>query len=61
MPYMEDCPDSPLSRVVPLLRQRIMERPSYHGMPNVKSPLDFWIIRKSCGRRAGYRLQGVSF
>ena len=42
MPYMEDCLDWPLSRVLPLLQQRIMEGSSYHGIPTMKSPLDFW-------------------
>src|SRR5881397_3438671 len=46
MPYMEDCLDWPLSRVLPLLQQRIMEGSSYHGIPTMKSPLDFWIYQE---------------
>lgn len=43
---MEDCLDWPLSRVLPLLQQRIMEGSSYHGIPTMKSPLDFWIYQE---------------
>ena len=46
MPYMEDCLDWPLSRVLPLLQHRIMEGSSYHGIPTMKSPLDFWIYQE---------------
>ena len=46
MPYMEDCLDWPLSTVLPLLQQRIMEGSSYHGIPTMKSPLDFWIYQE---------------
>jgi cephalosporin hydroxylase len=43
---MEDCLDWPLSTVLPLLQQRIMEGSSYHGIPTMKSPLDFWIYQE---------------
>jgi len=46
MPYMEDCLDWPLSRVLPLLQHRIMEGSSYHGIPTMKIPLDFWIYQE---------------
>ena len=54
MPYMEDCLDWPLSRVLPLLQQRIMEGSSYHGIPTMKSPLDFWIYQEISGKPAGF-------
>jgi len=46
MPFMEDCLDLPLSKVLPILQQRIMEGSKYHGIPTLKSPLDFWIYQE---------------
>jgi cephalosporin hydroxylase len=46
MPFMEECLDWPLSRVLPLLQQQIRERSKYHGVPTLKSPMDFWIYKE---------------
>lgn len=46
MPYMEEALDWPLSRVLPVLQQRIMERSTYHGIPTLKNPLDFWVYQE---------------
>src|SRR5262245_46948389 len=46
MPFMEECLDWPLSKVLPMLQQRIMEGSKYHGIPTLKSPLDFWIYQE---------------
>ena len=46
MPFMEECLDWPLSKVLPMVQQRIMEGSTYHGIPTLKSPLDFWIYQE---------------
>jgi cephalosporin hydroxylase len=46
MPYMEECLDWRLSNVLPLIQQRIMDGSKYHGIPTLKSPLDFWIYQE---------------
>jgi cephalosporin hydroxylase len=46
MPFMEDCMDWPLSRMLPVLQRRIMEGSTYHGIPTLKNPLDFWIYQE---------------
>src|SRR5262249_54612275 len=46
MPFMEECLDWPLSRVLPVLQQRIVQGSTYHGIPTLKSPLDFWIYQE---------------
>ena len=46
MPFMEECLDWPLSRILPMIQQRIMEGSKYHGIPTLKSPLDFWIYQE---------------
>jgi cephalosporin hydroxylase len=46
MPFMEECRDWPMSKVLPVLQQRIMEGSTYHGIPTLKSPLDFWIYQE---------------
>jgi len=43
---MEDCLDWSLSRVLPALQQRIMEGSTYHGIPTLKCPLDFWVYQE---------------
>jgi cephalosporin hydroxylase len=43
---MEDCMDWPLSRVLPVLQQRIMGGSTYHGIPTLKCPLDFWVYQE---------------
>jgi cephalosporin hydroxylase len=46
MPFMEEALDWPLSRVLPIMQKRIMESSTYHGIPTLKSPLDFWIYQE---------------
>jgi cephalosporin hydroxylase len=46
MPFMEDCMDWPLRQMLPVLQRRIMEGSTYHGIPTLKSPLDFWIYQE---------------
>ena len=46
MPFLEDSLDSPLSRVLPVLQKRIMDGSTYHGIPTLKNPLDFWIYQE---------------
>ena len=46
MPFMEECMDWPLSRMLPVLQRRIMEESTYHGIPTLKNPLDFWIYQE---------------
>jgi len=46
MPFMEEALDWPLSRVLPIMQKRIMEISTYHGIPTLKSPLDFWIYQE---------------
>lgn len=43
---MEESLDWPLSRVLPVLQERILERSTYHGIPTLKNPLDFWMYRE---------------
>ena len=46
MPFMEECLDWPLSKVLPILQHRIMDGSTYHGIPTLKNPLDFWIYQE---------------
>jgi cephalosporin hydroxylase len=46
MPFMEECMDWPLSQVLPILQRRIMEGSTYHGIPTLKNPLDFWVYQE---------------
>ena len=46
MPFMEESLDWPLSRVLPVLQKQIMGRSTYHGIPTLKNPLDFWIYQQ---------------
>ena len=46
MPLMEECMNWPLSRVLPVMQQRIMEGSTYHGIPTLKCPLDFWVYQE---------------
>jgi cephalosporin hydroxylase len=46
MPFMEDCLDWPLVNVLPLVQRRIMEGSTYHGIPTLKNPSDFWIYQE---------------
>src|SRR5215831_15949000 len=46
MPFMEECLDWPLSRVLPILQRRIMQGSTYQGIPTLKNPLDFWIYQE---------------
>jgi cephalosporin hydroxylase len=43
---MEEALDSPLSRVLPIMQKRIMESTTYHGIPTLKNPLDFWVYQE---------------
>ena len=46
MPFMEEALDWPLSKVLPIMQKRIMEGSTYHGIPTLKNPLDFWIYQE---------------
>ena len=46
MPLMEESLDWPLWKVLPVLHEQIMERSTYHGIPTLKNPLDFWIYQE---------------
>jgi cephalosporin hydroxylase len=46
MPFMEESLDWPLSRMLPVLQEQIMERSTYHGIPTLKNPLDFWMYQQ---------------
>lgn len=43
---MEESLDWPLSRMLPVLQEQIMERSTYHGIPTLKNPLDFWMYQQ---------------
>ena len=46
MSFMEECLNWPLSKVLPILQRRIMDGSTYHGIPTLKNPLDFWIYQE---------------
>ena len=46
MPLMEESLEWPLWKVLPVLQEQIMERSTYHGIPTLKNPLDFWIYQE---------------
>lgn len=46
MPFMEESLQWPLSKVLPIMQERIMEGSRYHGIPTLKSPLDFWTYQE---------------
>jgi cephalosporin hydroxylase len=46
MMFMEEALDRPLSKVLPVMQQRIMEHTTYHGIPTLKNPLDFWVYQE---------------
>lgn len=46
MPFMEESLQWPLSRVLPIMQERIMDGSKYHGIPTLKNPLDFWIYQE---------------
>ena len=46
MPFIEELLEWPLSRVLPVLQEQIMERTTYHGIPTLKNPLDFWVYQQ---------------
>ena len=43
---MEEALDRPLSSVLPVIQKRIMENTTYHGIPTLKNPLDFWVYQE---------------
>lgn len=43
---MEDALDRPLAVWLHVMQQRIMERTTYHGIPTLKNPLDFWVYQE---------------
>jgi cephalosporin hydroxylase len=43
---MEEALDSPLSTILPIIQKRIMEGTTYHGIPTMKNPLDFWVYQE---------------
>ena len=46
MPFIAESLDWPLSRVLPMLQEQIMERSTYHGIPTLKNPLGFWVYQQ---------------
>lgn len=43
---MEETLDWPLAKVLPIIQKRIMEGSTYHGIPTLKNPLDFWVYQE---------------
>lgn len=43
---MEESLDWPLSKMLPVMQEQIMERSTYHGIPTLKNPLDFWMYQQ---------------
>ncbi len=43
---METHLDMPLSEVLSVMQHRIMSGTTYHGIPTLKSPLDFWVYQE---------------
>jgi cephalosporin hydroxylase len=53
--FMEETLDWPLARVLPVIQKRIMEGSTYHGIPTLKNPLDFWVYQEIvCQTRPEY-------
>src|SRR2546423_4676220 len=46
MAFMEDSLDWSMAKVLPLMQKRIMEQTTYHGIPTLKHPLDFWVYQE---------------
>lgn len=46
MRYLEDCLDLPLSKVLEVMQDRIMNQSRYFGIKTLKSPTDFWIYKE---------------
>jgi len=44
--YMEDQLSMPLSEVLQLIQERIMEKTTYFGIQTLKSPMDFWVYQE---------------
>jgi cephalosporin hydroxylase len=44
--YMEENLDMPLAKVLPVIQGRITSKTTYHGIPTLKSPLDFWVYQE---------------
>ena len=44
--YMEENLDMPLSKVLPVIQNRILTQNTYFGIRALKSPLDYWIYQE---------------
>ena len=44
--YMEENLNMPLYRVLEIIQKRIMSETTYHGIPSLQSPMDFWIYQE---------------
>lgn len=44
--YMEDQLNMPLSNVLQVVQDRIMEKTTYFGIRTLKSPMDFWVYQE---------------
>ncbi|NEP44442.1 MAG: hypothetical protein F6K35_36590 [Okeania sp. SIO2H7] len=43
---MEENLDMPLSKVLQVIQNRIMQKTTYHGISTLKSPIDFWAYQE---------------
>lgn len=46
MALIEGCLDWPVSKILPIMQDRIVGRSTYFGIPTQKNPLDFWIFQE---------------
>ncbi len=44
--YMEENLDMTLANVLQVIQERIISKTTYHGIPTLKSPLDFWVYQE---------------
>ena len=59
---MEETLDWPLAKVLPIIQKRIMVGSTYHGIPTLKNPLDFWVYQEIlCQTRPEYVVEIGNF
>jgi cephalosporin hydroxylase len=44
--YLEENLDMPLAKVLQIIQGRITTKTTYHGIPTLKSPIDFWVYQE---------------
>lgn len=44
--HMEENLEMPLADVLQVIQDRIMTKSTYHGVPTLKSPIDFWVYQE---------------